>query len=141
MEPIKLFPSDNEWEAPFRLKHPSREVTTNRTINIVSNYLRNVRNAVSKSNPTPLQSEYAHMCENAADALKSLFQGYQFGQSSSRFSPEIAWLAAKRLNPALESSHKVITPMPFQQDLFMQVMASQCSYPLSDRNGRKKKSK
>lgn len=138
MKPIKLFPSANEWEAPFRLKHPSREVTTNRTISIVSNYLRNVRNAVSMSNPTPLQSEYAHMCENAADALKSLFQGYQFGQSSSRFSPEIAWLAAKRLNPALESSHKVITPMPFQPDLFMQVMASKCSYPHPDRDGRKK---
>jgi len=138
MKPIKLFPNSSEWLPPFRLKHPSREVCTNRTLSIVQNYLRNASAAVASSSPTPLQSEYARMCENAADALQSLFKGYEFGSPSPRFSPELVWLSAKKLNPNLKGTKKVKLERPVPPPLFLDVMLPKCSHPQPVRAGTKK---
>lgn len=118
MQPIVLFPDMNDWEPPFRLKHPRREVCTNRTVSIVRNYLHTVGGVIASLPSSSESKRYGRYLRDAEDSLEKLFSGYKFGEPSSRYSPEIAWLAARRLNPSLKGGMKVRMSTPVPVDMF-----------------------
>lgn len=96
MQPIDLFCARFD-KLRVKPKHASRSTGTNRVLRMVVNYLTATAATIAEVAPNARERSYATRLSDAATTLEHLFEHYEFGEPTSKFSPEMKWLSARLL--------------------------------------------